>query len=273
MLKAGYNPRDMVSIFNKMNKQRWFAGDKVPIYLRTHPFTEDRLVELGHQLVIHKKELPPERENPQFHYFTVKLMSLCSNPNQFLRRMTQNTLREPKNPVYQYGLALAQANLERDREAKATFQKALSLAPGNDVIKRDLAIFYFQHNHYMDARRLLTELSLAHPQDVAVLYYLGRIYQERHQFDLALPLFEKVHKLNPTFSEVYYNLGTIYGEKKQLGLAHYYLALHSLRAKALPLALFHLRKALKNLSISSPKYLEVKRQIARMKKMDVKVHN
>ena len=30
MLKAGYNPRDMVSMFNKINKQRWFEGGKTP---------------------------------------------------------------------------------------------------------------------------------------------------------------------------------------------------------------------------------------------------
>ena len=58
MLKAGYNPRDMVSMFSKMNKQRWFEGGKVPIYLRTHPYTDDRIVELSHQLAIHQSELP-----------------------------------------------------------------------------------------------------------------------------------------------------------------------------------------------------------------------
>ncbi len=36
MVKAGYNPRDMVTIFSKMNKQRWLEGGKVPVYL-SHP--------------------------------------------------------------------------------------------------------------------------------------------------------------------------------------------------------------------------------------------
>jgi cytochrome c-type biogenesis protein CcmH/NrfG len=125
----------------------------------------------------------------------------------------------------------------------------------------------------MDASKILEELSRQHPQDEAVLYYLGRIYQERRQYDQALALFEKVHKLNPAFIEVYYNLGTVYGEKKQLGPAHYYLAFHSLKTKALPVALFHFRKALTNLNASDPRYPEVKRQIARLEKMRVRVHN
>ena len=96
MVKAGYNPRDMVSIFNKMNKQRWLEGGKIPIYLSTHPDVDNRIVELSHQLAVHQKELPPGKDNPAFQYFTTKLESLSGNPNQLLRRMSQDALHEPQ---------------------------------------------------------------------------------------------------------------------------------------------------------------------------------
>jgi predicted Zn-dependent protease len=271
MAKAGYNPRDMISIFNKMNKQRWLEGGKVPVYLATHPDTDNRIVELSHQLVMHQKELPPEKDSPAFHYFTVKLASICSNPNQLLRRMTQEALHEPNNPVYPYGKALALAKLERDKEALTAFQEALRLAPDNHLIKRDLAIFYFNHNQYPEARQQLNELSQRYPQDDVALYYLGRIFQERKQIDQALPLFEKVHQLNPAFSDVCYNLGTLYGEKGQLGLAHYYLGFYSLNVKALPTAMFHFQKAVKTLSPSDPRYTEAQLQLTRLQKMKVRV--
>ena len=273
MEKAGFNPRDMVTMFNKMNKQRWLEGGQTPIYLRTHPFTDDRIVELGNQLAIHQKEWPRDREDPDFQYFSIKLASVCGNPGQLLRRMTQDCLREPKNPVFWYGKALALANMERTDEALAAFKQALKLAPESDPIQRGLATFYFQRNRYMEAQQLLMELARRHPQDSGILYYLGRIYQERRQYDQALPLFEKVHSLNPSFIEVYYNLGTVYGEKKELGLAHYYLAFHSLKVKALPTALFHFKKAVPNLSPSDPRYSEAQRQIARLQKMRVRVYN
>jgi predicted Zn-dependent protease len=273
MVKAGYNPRDMVTIFSKMNKQRWLEGGKIPIYLSTHPDVDNRIVELSHQLAIHQKELPPEKDNPDFQYFTIKLASLSGNPNQLLRRMTQESLREPNNPAFQYGRALALAKLEQHVEAQAAYQQALRLAPDNRLIKRDLAIFYFDHNQYPEALQKLNELSQRYPQDDVVLYYLGRIYQESKKRDQALPLFEKVHKLNPAFSEVYYNLGTLYGEKGQMGLAHYYLGFHSLKVKALPTAMFHFQKALKNLSPNDPHYLEVQTQLTRLEKMKVRVRN
>jgi predicted Zn-dependent protease len=275
MLKAGYNPRDMVSIFSKMNKQRWLEGGKIPIYLSTHPDVDNRVVELSHQLVTHQKDLPPERNknNPAFQYFTIKLESQSGNPHQLLRRMSQEALREPNNPVFPYGRALALAKLDRDAEALAAFQRALELAPDNHMVKQDLAIFYFNHNKYPEALQRLKEVAQRYPQDDVSLYYLGRIYQEQKQVDLALPLFEKVHKLNPTFSDVYYNLGTLYGQKGQLGLAHYYLAFHSLYVKALPTAMFHFQKAVKDLSPGDPRYTEARSHLNRLEKMKVRVRN
>jgi beta-barrel assembly-enhancing protease len=273
MVKAGYNPRDMVTIFSKMNKQRWLEGGKVPIYLSTHPDVDNRIVELSHQLAIHQKELPPETDNPDFQYFNIKLASICGNPNQLLRRMTQESLREPNNPAFQYGQALALAKLEQHDKALAAFQQALRLAPDNQLIKRDMAIFYFEHNQYPEASQKLSELAQRYPQDDVSLYYLGRTYQEAKKKDQALPLFEKVHKLNPAFSEVYYNLGTLYGEQGQMGLAHYYLGFYSLKAKALTTAMFHFQKALKTLSPNDPRYTAVQVQLTRLQKMKVKVRN
>jgi predicted Zn-dependent protease len=273
MIKAGYNPRDMVTIFNKMNKQRWLEGGKIPVYLATHPDTDNRIVELSHQLATHQNELPPEKDNPDFQYFTIKLASISGNPHQLMRRMTQEALHDPKNAAFPYGQALALAKLEKHDEALAAFQRALRLDPSNHLIKRDLAIFYFDHNNYPEALASLNEISLRYPQDDVALYYLGRIYQERKQINQALPLFEKVHKLNPTFSDVYYNLGTLYGEKGQLGPAHYYLGFYSLKAKAYPTALFHFRKALTYLTPDDARYIEVKRQVARLQKLRVRVQN
>lgn len=270
MLKAGLNPRGMVSMFNKMNKQRWFEGGKVPLYLRTHPYTEDRIVVLTQKLQMHQNELPPYKDFPDFQYFTSKLASVVGNPNQLLRQATEDALHEPQNALFPFTRALALAKLERTSEATAAFQQALKLDPGNSIIKRELAIFYFHRNRLNEANQLLEELTRRAPQDDVTLYYLGRICQERKQIDQALTLFEKVHQLNPGFAQVLYNLGILYGEKGQLGPAHYYLGLYSLRSRALPSALFHFHLALKNLSPADARYAQVQEQVMRLRDMKVR---
>ena len=272
MAKAGYNPRDMITIFKKMNKQRWLAGGKIPIYLSTHPDTDNRLVDLAHQLAANEAKLPKGIDSPEFPYFNAKIEATYGNPGQLLRRMTQEGLKDPRNAVYPYGKALALSRMERQGEAETAFQEALKLAPGNYLIQRDLAIHYFDRNRYQEAQRFFQELSSARPMDDVALYYLGRIAQERRQVDQALALFEKMHRLNPTFIDVYLNLGTLYGEKGKLGMGHYYLGLHSLRAKAYSTALFHFRKAVQNLSPGDVRYAECRRQVERLEKMRVRVN-
>ena len=273
MVKAGYNPRDMTSIFSKMGKQRWFEGSKIPVYLSTHPDVDSRLVELSNQLSRYQGNLPQGLNSSDYQYFAIRVDAACGNPHQLLRRMTQDSARNPQDPAIHYGKALALAKLEQTDQALGEFNEALKLSPGNALIQRDLAIYYFNRNRYPEAQKLLEGLSQRTPQDDVILYYLGRIYLERKQTDRALPLFEKVHQLNPTFSEVYYNLGTLYGEKGQLGLAHYYLGYYSLKTKAYHTALFHFRKALSSLSPSDLRYSEVRRQVTRLEKMRIKVQN
>jgi predicted Zn-dependent protease len=273
MVKAGYDPRDMITIFRKLGKQRWFEGGELPIYLSTHPDVDSRIVELSNQLSQYQGRLPHDWNSPDYQYFALRVAASCGNPHQLLRRMTQDSLHDSKNPAFHYGKALALAKLEQENDAIKEFNEALKLSPANLLIQRDLAVYYFNHNQYLQAQGLLEELSQRSPQDDVTLYYLGRIYQERKQVDRALPLFEKVHQLNPTFSEVYLNLGTLYGEKGQIGLAHYYLGYYSLKAKAYPTALFHFRKALKNLSPADLRYSEVTRQVVRLERLRVRVSN
>jgi beta-barrel assembly-enhancing protease len=273
MVKAGYNPRDMMSIFQKLGRRRWFEGGEIPVYLSTHPEIDSRIVDMSHQMSSYQGKISSGREDEEFPYFALKLESLSGNAALLLRRLTQQSRRDPDNPIYHYGQGLALARLSRSDEAVAAFQKALSLAPGNFLIQRDLAIHHFHQNRFPEAQQALERLAQSHPRDEAVLYYLGRIYQEKKQPRQALSLFERVHNLNPVFIDVYHNLGTLYGEKGELGLAHYYLGFHSLKAKAYPLALFHFQKALPDLPPRDPRYHEVQRQIARLTKMRVRVAN
>lgn len=273
MVKAGYNPRDMMSIFQKLGRRRWFEGSEIPVYLSTHPDTDSRIVDFSHQLANFPGSLTRSDTSEEFRYFTLKLEALTGSASLLLRRMTQESLKEPNNARFHYGQALALAKLSRSGEAVAEFQKSLTLAPDNFLIQRDLAIHTFNQDRFAEAQQSLERLAQSHPQDEAVLYYLGRIYQEKKQTDRALSLLEKVHNLNPTFVDVYHNLGILYGEKGKLGLAHYYLGFHSLKAKAYPLALFHFKKALPDLASSDPRYNEARRQIVRLTKMRVRVQN
>lgn len=271
MTQAGYNPQDMIAIFNKMTRQRWFEGAETPVYLKTHPELESRIVDLSHLIATHHMADRASHSSPAFTYFKLRLETMYGNPHRMLRELKRRLAEDPDSVPLKYCLALVYQRLGQRAEAIEAYEEALAREPHNRMIKRDLAVFYYESNRLPEAQTQLEELLRDNPRDEVALYYLGRIKQDRHLWDEALALFEKVNGLNPSFTEVYYNLGTIYGEKKQLGLAHYYLGLHSRLAKDLSTALFHFRKALAYLSPQERCYHEVQEEVARLEKMRVRV--
>ena len=64
-------------------------------------------MELANRFTMHENTFPQPPDNPEFHYFTLKVESTSGNPHLLLRRMTQAAIREPKNPVNLYGKGLA----------------------------------------------------------------------------------------------------------------------------------------------------------------------
>lgn len=268
---AGYDPRYMISVFKKMSRQRWFEGMEIPVYLKTHPELESRMVDLAHLLATYQVPVREQPATQEFIYFRQRLEAVTGNPTRLKRELLSRLSQDPNNVPQRYCLALVYKRLgERDKALEA-YTKALELDPGNDLIRRDLAIFYYESNRFPEAEGLLQELLRRQPRDEVARYYLGLLYQARGRKDEALKLFEQIRNQNPAFIEVYYNLGTLYGEQKRLGPAHYFLGLHSRMAKDLPTALFHFRTALKYLSTTDKYYPEALAEVARLERQKIRV--
>lgn len=269
---AQYDPHYMITVFRKMDRQRWFEPGNIPVYLKTHPELSTRIVDLSHLLESH--QIPPRQAappTPAFVFFKQRLEALYGNPHRMKRELLIRLSQEPENVPLRYTLALVYKRLGDRAATLQAFQQALAQDPNNDMIKRDLAIFYYESTRIQEAQSLFQEILQRQPRDEVSLYYMGLILRDRRQLEEALGIFEKLQVLNPGFTEVYYSLGTLYGEKQNLGLAHYYLGRHCRLAKDLPTALFHFRKALENLSPGDRKYLEASSELARLERLKVKV--
>jgi beta-barrel assembly-enhancing protease len=272
LTSARYDPHYMMTVFKKMNRQRWFESNDIPVYLKTHPELESRMIDLAHLADSHQiPEREPAPPTRAFTYFKQRLEALYGNPQRMKRELLIRLSQEPDNIPNRYSLALVYKRLGDRVLASQTYQQALAREPNNEIIKRDLAIFDYESNKTQEAQTLFQELLRRNPKDEVSLYYTGLILQDRRQVDEALSLFERLHTMNPAFTEVYYNLGTLYGLKQRLGPAHYYLGRHSRLAKDLPTALFHFRKALANLVPADKMYAEAYLEVARLERMKVRV--
>ena len=109
--------------------------------------------------------------------------------------------RQATTPMtyYYLGLALSEAG-ETDKAAEA-FAKASSGSPDMVFPNRPEAIVALQ-----------TALKF-NPSDAHACHYLGNLYYDKRQYDLALEYWERAASLNPGYPTTWRNLGLIYYNK------------------------------------------------------------
>ena len=98
------------------------------------------------------------------------------------------------HPMTYYYMGYAQTMLGLMDEAKACFEKAEATKPD-----------YCFPNRLEDVLALSTAQKL-HPVGVKAPYYLGCLYYDKRQYDVAIENWERSAKLNPSFPTVWRNL-------------------------------------------------------------------
>jgi beta-barrel assembly-enhancing protease len=266
MIRAGYDPNGMVSFFNKLQKYSMVSAPHIPTYLSTHPATEDRITLLENLLQTGKRPTGPFKTAGNFKLIQVKAF-VEERETQVAVSNFQSLVDSRSGGLDSYyGLGLAYRKLGRMDKSIESFQRASLIDPRNPDVPRELGISLFLSGKLDQAIESLEEsarLSSATEQesDLLNLFYLGRGYQEKGDFDRALPLFLKVKKEVPDFPDVYFHLGSVYGRTGQKGLSHVYFGKHFKYKGDGRNALLHFRTALEWLERGSPDRDEVQQEI------------
>jgi len=265
LIKAGYDPEGMISFFNKLQKLSLAMFPKVPAYLLTHPATENRISLLENILQMGPKPTGPFRTVENFGKVRTKAFVEEREPQVAITYYQSLVDADPNQWVGYYGLGLAYRKMGRFDKSTEVLERAHALAPQDLDISRELAIVYFLSGkvdqaveHFEAVRSTPGE---AKNNDLMTLYYLGRGYQEKGDFDRALPLLVKVQKEKPEFLDVYYSLGSIYGRTGQKGLSHFYFGKYFKLKWERNNALLHFRTAMDWLERGSPEREEAQSEI------------
>ena len=97
-------------------------------------------------------------------------------------------------PMTRYYMAYCLLNNGNEAEAKAMYQEAAKVSPD----------FCFPNR--LEAILALNEAMRINPDDANAPYYLGNLYYDKRQYDLAISLWRKSSELNPDFPTVWRNL-------------------------------------------------------------------
>ncbi len=246
MSKAGFDPKYMVDLLDKLRRWGSFGSEGVPAYMQTHPLTGDRMSHIEDLMHLYAEQGPfPRKTSDDFRRFQTIILAKYGNI-QRARNRFETWTKEAQSALWvHYGqgwIAVREGNFDL---AVTQFEKALGLNPHESFLLRDLGQAFFSKGDMEQAIVKLGQASILDPKDGTVAFYLARAYQEKGENALALENFQRAMKLGTEGEDLYHYLGIVYGKLNKLGQAHYYFGksfnLKGDRGKAL----FHFQTALK----------------------------
>ena len=271
LIKAGYNPDGLINFLNRIYKISLTSAPQIPTYLSTHPAIEDRISLLENLLHASQKPSSSLKAGGNFKRIQIKAFVEERDPNVAITHFQSIVDANSQDLDGYYGLGLAYRKMGRLDKSMEILQHAESLSPKNPDIRRELGIGYFllgkldQAIKTLEAKQSVSS-GAGQEGDLMRIYYLGRAYQEKGDLTSALPIFVRVQKEVPGFTEVYSNLGSVYGRMGQKGRFHFYFGKHFKSIGDKKSALLHFRAADEWLEKGSPEREEVQREIKELTK-------
>jgi tetratricopeptide (TPR) repeat protein len=97
-------------------------------------------------------------------------------------------------------------------EARANYEKALTLDPGLNKARVNLAMLLVESDDVDSAKALLNEAIRRDPKDAKAYNNLGMLYYSELDVDSAVKYYERALEIDPDNSEARYNLGLAFAE-------------------------------------------------------------
>ena len=220
MERAGYDPQAMVTMLKKLRRISGPASTDPPAYLLTHPAAEQRMGNMEIQMM----NLPKtdNKRPPEGNLKRVQTKLVCEEKDtaRAVTYFENCRKRQPDDPECLFGLGLAQRKMGALDRSIDNLSQAVSLAPQDGEIYRELAAAYFLKANLAEAQKYAEQARSLSPSDAKAYFYLGRVYLEQKRVDDALQAFLTANKLDPNFGENYYHLAMAYGAKNMLGAAY-----------------------------------------------------
>lgn len=269
--KVGFNPKAMSKIFEKLSRESSFAIELNYRYLLTHPLPQERLTYL--QNLVEKFKIPYQdqyilsKDPVYFKRLRAKVRALSEDSSDLILTL-KTQLRDREDPWLRYTLAMSLMQARFFVDAERELKKALANLPTRDYFKLDLAEIFFSKGNYLEAQRLLTEITFENTTlkdllEVKRKSLLARTLLEMGALKESYALFkaleeERIIAQDPTF---FYFYALLCAKIDLLGESHFYFGKHYENRGDFKTALFHYKKALSFLEKNSKIYIEAENKV------------
>lgn len=271
MHEAGYSSAGLLTMLKKIRNKQWFGSEDIPSYLMTHPAIEERIVYIeGEGSGFRGQGAENRKSGFDFRRAHTCLTAVYGNEEAALKRFESDMLKNPDDPVSNYGYGLILARTGNRSKAIVYLKKALGKNPFDAYILKDLGITYFSDGQYAEALKTLEGSLSINPSDPEGLFFIGRTQLELQQFESAESAFKSLLEKHPDYRQAFYFLGEACGRQEKADLSHYYLGIYYEYRGDLRNALFHLERSLK-LTTNPDKKAEIEEKLKVLKAEKLKI--
>ncbi|WP_438284524.1 M48 family metalloprotease [Pseudomonas alabamensis] len=221
--KAGYDPRNMPTMFERLMRQYRFDG-KPPEFLLTHPVTESRIADTRNRA----EQAPKGGVEDSLRYQMIRVrvaLTYEGTPGLAAKRFRAQLDENPNLDAARYGLALAQIQGGQLNEARASLKPLLAKAP--DDITYNLAQIELEitNNRLDEAEQRIERLRTSYPGNYPLKQARADLLVKLKRPAEAEKVLEDLLKSRSDDPDVWYDMAEV------RGLSGNTIGLHQARAE------------------------------------------
>ncbi|KOP58356.1 MULTISPECIES: M48 family metalloprotease [Pseudomonas syringae group] len=159
--KAGYDPRNMPTMFERLMRQYRFDA-KPPEFLLTHPVSESRIADTRNRA---EQAKPGGKEDSTLYQLMRARVALIyeETPGIAAKRFRAQLVENPDSDAARYGLAIAQIKGGQLNEARESLKPLLDKAPNDITYNLTQIDLDITNNRLADAQKRVDRMLTLYP--------------------------------------------------------------------------------------------------------------
>lgn len=207
--KAGYDPRAMPSMFERLMRQYRYDS-KPPEFLMTHPVTESRIADTRNRAEL----FPAGGKNNSLHYQLIRsrvALQYETSPGMTAKRFRAVLDEHPTSAPARYGLALAQLKGGQLDEARGNLQQLLSASPKELMYQLSMVDLDLAANRLTEAENRLRNLGSSYPGNYPVRQAQIELLLKQNNVRAAEKALDQLVDDRPNDPDIWYQVAEVRG--------------------------------------------------------------
>lgn len=221
--KAGYDPRAMPSMFERLMRQYRYDR-KPPEFLLSHPVSESRIADTRNRA----EQYPGSGIEDSLRYQLMRMrvqLFYEESPGMAAKRFRSILDENPKLDVARYGLALAQLKSGQLEQARESLQPLLQKAPNEVIYNLALIELDTTANRLKEAQERVQRLLKLYPNDYPLNQSLVDLLLKQNRSSEAEKVLDQLIKTRPNDPDIWYQVAETRGQANNI------IGLHQARAE------------------------------------------